>query len=99
MSKYHVGDHVIIKEWDDMVEEYGLYPWGDIDCHLTFARDMRKYCGKEVVITDVERECEYEVNDDCSWVFSNDMIECLAGENIPVEADMESLEDVWGFIE
>lgn len=30
---YHVGDRVIVRTWDDMMEEFGSNPYGDITVH------------------------------------------------------------------
>ena len=30
---YHVGDRVIVRQWDDMMEEFGSNPYGDITVH------------------------------------------------------------------
>ena len=30
---YHVGDRVIVRTWDSMMEEYGSDPYGDIAVH------------------------------------------------------------------
>ena len=27
---YHVGDRVIVRQWNDMMEEFGSNPYGDI---------------------------------------------------------------------
>ena len=45
---YHVGDRVIVRQWDDMMEEFGSNPYGDITVHpnkLSFILDMKPYCG------------------------------------------------------
>lgn len=50
---YHVGDHVIVRTWDDMMEEFGSNPYGDITVHpnkLSFILDMKPYCGKEFIV-------------------------------------------------
>lgn len=50
---YHVGDHVIVRTWDSMMEEYGFNPYGDIAVHpnkLSFVLDMKPYCGKEFIV-------------------------------------------------
>lgn len=52
-STYHVGDHVIVRTWDDMMEEFGSDPYGDIAVHpnkLSFVLDMKPLCGKEFIV-------------------------------------------------
>ena len=44
------GDHVTVRTWDSMMEEYGLDPYGDIAVHpnkLSFVLGMKPFCGKE----------------------------------------------------
>lgn len=45
-----VGDKVRIREWDDMVAEFGLEEDNEIPCRATFIEDMCKYCGREYTI-------------------------------------------------
>lgn len=50
---YHVGDHVIVRTWDSMMEEYGSDSHGDIAVHpnkLSFVFGMKHYCGKEFIV-------------------------------------------------
>ena len=50
---YHVGDHVIVRTWDSMMEEYGSDPYGSIAVHpnkLSFVLGMKPYCGKEFIV-------------------------------------------------
>ena len=50
---YHVGDHVIVRTWDDMMEEFGSDPYGSIAVHpnkLSFVLDMKPLCGKEFIV-------------------------------------------------
>ena len=54
---YHVGDHVIVRDWDDMLSEYGLDDYGDIAVHpgkLSFILGMKPFCGIELVVTKVD---------------------------------------------
>lgn len=44
-----VGDKVRIREWDDMVAEFGLED-NEIPCRATFIEDMCEYCGREYTI-------------------------------------------------
>lgn len=45
-----IGELVRIREWDDMVDEFGISD-GDIQCEDSFVADMRQYCGLEFTIT------------------------------------------------
>ena len=50
MSKFNVGDRVVIREWDDMEEEYGLTSSSSINCNCYFTTGMRYLCGREFTI-------------------------------------------------
>ncbi len=41
-----VGDRVVIREWDDMAQEFGVNAFGSIKCNNFFTERMKKYCGK-----------------------------------------------------
>lgn len=43
---FEIGQHVRIKEWDEMVREFGLNESGDISCPCVFNTQMRQFCGK-----------------------------------------------------
>lgn len=75
MSKYNVGDRVVIREWDDMEEEYGLTFSSDINCNCIFAKGMRYLCGREFTIKALdERDGSVEFEEDDDWNYHIDMI-------------------------
>ena len=50
-NDYKIGDHVKIKEWDDMAKEYGLgrsllYGSKTINVSCSFTESMRSTCGQ-----------------------------------------------------
>ena len=51
---YRIGDKVKIKQWETMEIEYGLDSEGDIDLAISFISEMRKFCGKEMTIIDMD---------------------------------------------
>ena len=51
---YRIGDKVKIKQWETMEIEYGLDEEGDIDLAISFITEMRKFCGKEMTIIDMD---------------------------------------------
>lgn len=68
---------VRIKEWGEMVEEYGIDKCGDIKCYGVFVSGMWRYCGK---IIEVDRDKVSAIKgvfvyDD--WTFSEDMYEVI----------------------
>ena len=55
-SKYHVGDRVRVRDWDDMASESRDHNEVYINVGgCTFVRDMRHLCGFEFVIENVLR--------------------------------------------
>ena len=55
MSKFKVGDTVMVRHWDDMAREYGTCGDDYIGPHedIFFNTDMRKYCGKIAKIEEI----------------------------------------------
>lgn len=47
------GDLVRVRLWDDMKNEFGTDYEGDIACRICFSSGMRKFCGREFIVTDV----------------------------------------------
>ena len=50
---YYVGDRVIVRTWDSMMEEYGSDSYGGIAVHpnkLSFVLGMKPFCGKEFIV-------------------------------------------------
>ena len=73
--KYKVGDKVRVRQWDDMVKEFGEL-FSDIDRCL-FKNEMKKYCGTVVTIEKVVNEYErYLIEEDYkNWYWTDDMFE------------------------
>lgn len=73
MYKRKIGEKVTIRQWDDMVNKYGVDTFGDIDCRCCFLKEMKKYCGKKLTITGIHNTY-YDTNiRTYSW--SEDMFE------------------------
>lgn len=55
---FHVGDVVRIRDWDDMVAEFGTVRNGTaIGCpHFLFIDEMKFLCGRILTISDIEYE-------------------------------------------
>ena len=79
--KFKVGELVRIRQWDDMVKEFGTSSTGSVNCRCYFTVDMKPLCGKYAEIKDLRVDsivflrffnCEKE--DKC-WSYSTDMIE------------------------
>lgn len=81
--KFKVGELVRIRQWDDMVEEFGVDSAGDVvgNC-VSFVTSMKPLCGKYAEIVSIaENGVEVKLKlFNCgglntSWRYSTDMIE------------------------
>jgi hypothetical protein len=80
--KFKVGELVRIRQWDDMVKEFGVDDVGDIIlCKNGFIKNMYPLCGLYAEIVSLEKDgrvglkffnCEWSYT---GWVYSTDMIE------------------------
>lgn len=77
------GNIIKIRQWKDMVEEYGLLFKDTINCKCRFIDFMEDICGKEFIITkEMEKdykEYEYFFIDITPHAISTDMIESIRG--------------------
>ena len=74
---FKVGDRVVVRDWDDMVKEYGTTEIGSIHCRFGFTDDMRHLCGRTATVTSADMDC-IRVNfddksGDTAWAYSSDM--------------------------
>lgn len=51
---FKVGDRVVVRDWDDMVAEYGVDKWGNIAKDSLFVSGMKHLCGRTATVTRVE---------------------------------------------
>lgn len=72
-DRYEVGDEVLIRDWDDMVREFGLDSDGDIRCKPCFVTKMKKFCGKIITVCEVDTHGYCYIEGE-SWKFSRRMI-------------------------
>ena len=76
------GKVVQIKDWKSMEDEFGVDRDGDIDCPISFTRQMLPLCGRTITITsEMQRSYNshgyflvYDENAQ-SWMMTDDMIE------------------------
>lgn len=87
-NKFKEGDLVIIKQWVDMVGEFGITRYGDIPCLGTFLESMKYLCGTVGFIAKTNgsflalKDASGHYVDD-GYIISTDMIEpCLANHKI-----------------
>lgn len=75
--RYKVGDKVRVRQWDDMVKEFG---YDGVDIYIDnyyFVEEMKQYCGKTYEVCNADWFCynlktENEVLD---WSFTDGMLE------------------------
>ena len=79
--KFKVGELVRIRQWDDMVKEFGTRSTGSVNCRCLFTECMKQLCGEYAEIKDLRvdnivflRFFNCEKVDKC-WSYSTDMIE------------------------
>ena len=89
---YKVGDKVKIREWDDMMEQYGGDAIG-IDCRGIFVDNMKQYCGKTYQINTVSKYLLYTLFGADNWTFSADMFDLSYTDNSP-EVPVLSFDDM-----
>ena len=91
MFNPQIGECVAIRNWDDMVEEFGLTSSGSINCRFGFNSNMlNDLKDLEFVITDI---CDdYYYGHGFAWSVSKDMIE------YPKEADIEEAEELLNYL-
>ena len=76
MAMYKKGDRVKVRSWESMKSEYGVDSSGAIMIPCNFMPEMRKYCGRTVIIEDVisgSRHDSYHIKGGEGWSFSSQM--------------------------
>lgn len=79
--KFKVGELVRIRQWDDMVEEFGTDGYGSVACNYRFLDAMKPLCGKYAEIVRLDKDGRVGLKffncDDLNtgWAYSTDMIE------------------------
>lgn len=58
---FKVGDRVVVRDWDDMVNEYGLSKWGDVKKDSQFTSGMKHLCGHTATVTAVEKGLSFKI--------------------------------------
>ena len=102
MSKFKIGDRVIVREFDDMKEEFGVNRFGEITCRFTFTEKMKYLCGETGTITYVSSFGNYNVSfddgtDASAWSISDDMLELIDNcqdESVVPVCDKITFEDI-----
>ena len=82
MKRYKVGDIVQIRQWDDMVKEFGVNSYGSIrsircNNYCSFVGEMEKYCGKKLRIDAIKNlgNTYYYIMTAIPWTFTSEIFE------------------------
>ena len=79
--KFKAGELVRIRQWDDMVKEFGTTGSGSVNCNLYFTVSMKPLCGKYAEIVSLKNNSRVELrffNCDGLYLgryYSTDMLE------------------------
>lgn len=78
--EFKVGDRVRIRQWDDMIREFGTDDSTNIKCKGHFIEAMKDLCWHEAIIEDIGSngfvELKYlDEEPDWKWAISTDMLE------------------------
>ena len=57
---FHEGDYVVVRDWDDMAEEYGFDSSGNIMVPYSFVPDMKGMCGEYFQIKSATEDLHYK---------------------------------------
>ena len=85
-----IGDLVRVREWDDMVQEYGLNQYCNIATGaISFKPYMRRFCGRVYRVAAIRRPIIKIVGNDGgnipdSYLFSFEMLESPDLKELPV---------------
>lgn len=108
----NIGDVLQIRQWEDMVKEFGVNDSGNIDCQRIFTVDMRYLCGKQFTVSNIYKDhgetiynsaegVEYDLDgikfdEDDTWDISADMLEPYIEEKEWEVADDEDIKLLFG---
>ena len=104
---FGIGDRVVVREYEDMLSEYGEIRNGVIKprgCTVQFNRYMTRFCGKYGVVigalpnyrdtkfTKLIVDFDDDDNYDNDWVFLDYMFEL----ETPIDFDTPDVQDLYG---
>lgn len=74
MGRFKIGDKVRVREWDDMLKEFGGND-NAIICACIFLDDMKPLCGKVFTVTEAKNKFFYSLDGEArGWKFSDDAL-------------------------
>lgn len=90
--KYKVGDKVRVRQWNDMVKEFGYDGVNIYIDEYYFVEEMKQYCGKTYEVCDTNSfRCILKTeNEVLNWFFTDGMLEDVS--SLQIHADSLTLE-------
>lgn len=82
LTHFVVGQRVRVRQWDDMLEQYGGSHGGGINCQNVFVEGMKEYCGQELTIKHITNSGCVDFEEPVLFNWSLDMIEDIE-EDVP----------------
>lgn len=103
LEDIRVGDELRIRQWDDMVDEFGIDYFGAIPVRLGFNKSMAYMCGEKFTVSAIDGYClssiekiEYKSDDTDYWYISADMLEPIMDELPDFEVDQDDFLNILG---
>lgn len=95
--RYKVGDKVRVRQWDDMVKEFGVNN-GNIPINgCLFVKEMKQYCGRTYEVYD--KSLYYILateNEVLEWCFTDSMLEDVNSLSYtPDSSTLETEDTIW----
>ena len=81
--KYNIGDKVVVKSFEWYNENKNADE--TVDVPKSFVQGMSSYCGRVVTIERKGWDCYYIIEDNGSYVWSDEMFECLGDSSYVCE--------------
>ena len=99
MSKFELRDVVRVKDYEEMLREFGAY-YGHIETQFPFLSSMRYLCGQQFTIRDISEydhirsvegiECDDNcANDEGYWYISEDMLKLVSRKDYTPASNSE----------
>ena len=107
MREFQIGDHLRVRQWDDMAAEFGvthLLSEDIIPCKFHFVEDMRKLCGMKFTVSNIDGAKLYseegveKLRDWNNWSISADMLEYDVSDDENISLNSEEIEDLFKYL-
>lgn len=101
MSKFKTGDVCRIRQWDEMLQEFGTNSLGGIKVAFGFFEDMKYMCGKKFTIRYVDDAGYYRSEEGIEkrygvyYAISTGMLEYFTPEREMIAASRRELRNLY----